>query len=82
MKFFFKYFGGAFLLGLLFIITTNLYVTSFSDGLIFSIENTPDSDVGIVLGASVLKNGDLSDILKDRTLTAVDLYFKDKKRNN
>lgn len=38
------------------------------------IENVPQKQTAILLGALVYQNGGLSDITKDRALTAVDLY--------
>jgi len=46
--------------------------------LIYSIDSTPEKQTALVLGARVWNNGDMSDIFKDRVITAINLYEDDK----
>lgn len=57
------------------VILINLNVASISQPYIFTdIEKLPNSQTVLVLGASVYRNQTLSDMLKDRTDTAIELY--------
>ena len=50
----------------------NLYIVSFFQ---FKQQtDIPKKQIGLVLGAYVYSNGNLSDILKDRVYTAIELY--------
>lgn len=42
------------------------------------IEKIPEAQTGLLLGARVYTNGNLSDILRDRTKTAIELYKNNK----
>ncbi len=65
-------------IGLIFIsvfLSINFYITQSTKKHIYeSAENVPSSEVAIILGARVYQNGSMSDILKDRILTALELY--------
>lgn len=56
------------------IILINLYILASSQKYIFSVTDVPTSTAGLILGAAVYKNGQLSDMLRDRALTAIELY--------
>ncbi|QZY55794.1 SanA/YdcF family protein [Crassaminicella profunda] len=56
----------------------NYHVTSFSDNYITSIENVPNSDAALVLGALVYKSGNVSPILSDRLDTGMEIYKNNK----
>lgn len=58
----------------------NLIVLIFSKKYIKSLEEVPESEAVLILGAKVYQNGNLSDILRDRVDTAIELY-KNKKVN-
>jgi len=57
-----------------FFVFSQLLVLHSADGRIFDAEGAPSERVVIVLGASVLRSGQPSDMLADRLLTALDLY--------
>lgn len=57
----------------LFFVSQFLVLHSAKDR-VFFVSEAPNDSVVIVLGASVLRSGQPSDILADRLLTAVDLY--------
>jgi len=60
---------------ILFILGLNLYVKKITESLIFSkVNSISNSYTGLVLGAKVYENGDLSGILKDRVDAAIELY--------
>lgn len=59
---------------LFFSISINLYVRAGSESRIVSIEEAPEADAAIVLGASVFRDGRLTPVLADRVQTAVLLY--------
>jgi SanA protein len=62
-------------LAIAFFAIANLVIIKTSDGLIAkSLKDAPKSQVAIVLGALVFKNGSLSNIVSDRVDTAIDLY--------
>jgi len=57
------------------ILLINLRVFWQSRGLIFeNIENAPSKQTALILGARVLSNGKMSDILSDRVKSALELY--------
>ena len=39
-----------------------------------TVESTPSSEIALILGASVLRNGNLSGVFEDRALAAIKLY--------
>lgn len=51
-----------------------LQVSSYKNLVFLDIKEIPTSEVGIVFGAGVKKNGQPSDVLKDRLKTAAELY--------
>ena len=60
---------------ILFILGLNLYIKKITENLIFSkVNSISNSYTGLVLGAKVYENGDLSGILKDRVDAAIELY--------
>ena len=60
---------------ILFILGLNLYVKKIAENLIFSkVNSISNSYTGLVLGAKVYENGDLSGVLKDRVDAAIELY--------
>jgi len=60
---------------ILFILGLNLYVKKITENLIFSkVNSISNSYTGLVLGAKVYENGDLSGVLKDRVDAAIELY--------
>ncbi|MDD5750027.1 MAG: ElyC/SanA/YdcF family protein [Candidatus Pacebacteria bacterium] len=64
------------------IILINLNVSSISQSYIFTnIEELPSSQTVLILGASVHSDQTLSDMLKDRADTAIELYRAGKARN-
>lgn len=64
------------------IILINLNVASISQPYIFTdLQKLPDSQTVLVLGASVYRNQILSDMLKDRADTAIELYQAGKVKN-
>jgi len=65
------------LIGTVFVFS-QLLVLHSADGRIFDVEEAPSERVVIVLGASVLRSGQPSDMLADRLLTALDLYHAGK----
>jgi vancomycin permeability regulator SanA len=81
-KFIFKTLGALLLLslsGLLLFYTINQRVINDSAALIYDDwQSTPQSQAALLLGARVYADGRLSDILKDRADTALDLYNSDK----
>lgn len=61
-------------LGVIVVGLINVGITSFAKDKIYDLQNAPEAKVAIVLGARVLPDKSLSDILKDRTLTAIELW--------
>ena len=63
----------------IFVLTINIYILNVNSQFIFqSSDDVPAKQVAVVLGAKVYSNGVMSTILKDRELTALELY-KNKK---
>ena len=59
----------------------NFWVAKSSSGKIFrDVEKIPEKMVALVLGAGIKKNGDLSDILRDRLDSALELFAAKKIR--
>ena len=64
------------------VILINLNVASISQTYIFTdLKKLPNSQTVLVLGASVYRNQILSDMLRDRADTAIELYQADKVKN-
>jgi len=79
IKIIFNYLFWSFVLacffGLIFIMAVHTYIDLKSEAYIYSdIKDLPDAQVALVLGALVNSEGELSDILKDRVDTALELY--------
>lgn len=54
---------------------TNIFIYVVSLSYIYkNVENVPEAQTGLVLGASVLSSGALSRVFKDRVDTAIELY--------
>ena len=66
------------ILGIIVIALINVGINAFSAKKIYQLKNAPKATVAIVLGARVLPDKSLSDILKDRALTAVELWENEK----
>lgn len=64
--------AGALLLGV--ILFSNIIVWSYSRHGMMSVGDAPKVKVVMVLGASVLRSGEPSDVLADRLLTALQIY--------
>lgn len=56
----------------------NYHVTTFANNYITSIENVPESEAALVLGALVYKSGNVSPILSDRLDVGMELYKNNK----
>ena len=65
---------GMILVVIILLIAPPAFVSSYSDQIYFEIEKIPSTNVAIVFGAGVKKNGQPSDVLKDRLITAAELY--------
>jgi vancomycin permeability regulator SanA len=59
---------------IIFIFCVNFYIISFQKYTYEKIDNLPSAEAVMVLGAKVYNNGNLSDILKDRAQTALEVY--------
>ena len=81
MRFFKKIF---LLIGIIFafilaILAINFYIDSKSDSYIFqNINDLPETEAVLILGAKVFQQGTMSGMLQDRADTAIDLYEKNK----
>lgn len=70
---------GALIFFILFSAGINVFILNVSEGFIYkNIAQVPSKKVALVLGAKVFADGRLSDIVKDRVLTAIDLYSSGK----
>ena len=69
----FRVLVGAFVIGIAFVLVTDLIVLRFRSSILL-IGEVDHAPVAIVLGAKVKADGEPSDILRDRLLTAIDLY--------
>lgn len=59
----------------LFSVIVNLYIFRFSSSSIYEkIDNIPSAQAVLILGSKVYDNGQMSDVLLDRVLTAIELY--------
>lgn len=66
---------GAFCLSLLLILFINLHIISTTSSRIYAeVQDIPESQTGLVLGAFVYSDGTLSTMLKDRCDSAIILY--------
>lgn len=65
-------------IGIIVLALINVGITSFSAKKIHQVENAPQASVAIVLGARVLPDKSLSDILRDRAETAIELWEEKK----
>lgn len=56
-------------------ISVSIYINKVSAPFIFSDPNqVPESEAALILGSRVYTNGEMSDILKDRSIKAIELY--------
>ena len=62
------------ILGLSTFLGINVLITSSTKENIYTVQDSPSAYVGIVFGAAVYGDGRLSDVLKDRAKTAIELY--------
>lgn len=68
-----------FLLGVLIFISINAYILKTSAPQIFyNTDEIPNTQVAVILGAKVMDNGKMSDILYDRTIKGLELYTEGK----
>ena len=68
-----------FVFSTLFLIGINIYINNYSEKYIHqNLKDVPSSKVVLVLGASVYSDGQLSNILEDRVLAALELYVQGK----
>jgi len=68
-----KYIGYFFTIFLLILLGINVLINSYLNN-VFNIDEIKEANVGLVLGASVLPNNNLSDIFKDRLDATLELY--------
>lgn len=61
-------------LGIIIVLLINYRINAFSKDKIYEVKNAPEASVAILLGAGVLSDKSLSDVLRDRALTAVELW--------
>jgi SanA protein len=57
---------------------TRLYTESYTSSRLHSVENTPSTQVAIVFGAGLMRDGTPTPVLRDRVATAAELYFSGK----
>lgn len=70
---------GALIFFILFSAGINVYILNASEGFIYkNVDDVPSKKVALVLGAKVYADGRMSDIVKDRALTVIDLYSSGK----
>ena len=62
------------LLGLLGLVVPKIIFNRYASTRIFQPENVPESKVGIVFGAGLLRDGSPTAVLRDRVKTGVNLY--------
>lgn len=70
------FWGG--ILGIVLAAIINYHVVKYADAYIVSVEDVPETEAALVLGALVYNNGRVSDILADRLDIGIELYKKDK----
>ncbi len=56
------------------VLAINLYVLIFADPYLYVADQLPISTYGMILGASVYRDGSLSDVLRDRVDSALAMY--------
>ena len=65
--------------GIIFLFLISNHVKNIGKELIYqNVENIPNKQTALILGARVYNNGRMSDILLDRVKTAIELYQKNK----
>ncbi len=70
---------GAMLMSMFAVLAINFHIDSKSNPYIFQdMNNLPEVETALVLGAKVFQQGTMSGMLQDRVDTAIDLYKKDK----
>lgn len=70
-----KIVGNGLVFILLFVVGVNVYITNYSKPYLYnSIEDVPQAQAALVLGAAVFTNGALTPVLQDRAITAIELY--------
>ena len=67
-----------FIFCIIWIISINIYINTYSKNKIFHLYNISSAETWIILWASVRNDWILSDALRDRVLTAIELIKKDK----
>jgi SanA protein len=81
MRFFKKIFllASIILVAIFAVLAINFYIDLKSNSYIFqNMNNLPEAEVALILGAKVFQQGTMSGMLQDRADTAIDLYEKDK----
>lgn len=66
------------ILGLSLVSIINYHVVKYANQYIVSVEDAPETEAALVLGALVYNNGRVSDILADRLDIGIELYKNDK----
>lgn len=62
-------------ISIILLLSINIFIVKTTESLIFkNIEEAPPKQIALLLGARVYSDGSLSDILKDRALTTIELY--------
>lgn len=61
-------------MGLLLVAIVSLHILRATKPSIYTFETVPSAEAALILGARVYKDGRLSDMLRDRVETALDLY--------
>jgi len=56
------------------VLSINVAIQIYADEFLVSSTNVPESTFGMILGASVYRDGTLSDVLRDRVDTALAVY--------
>lgn len=74
MKSFWKFLFRVFLWLVGVVLAINVAILIYADSYLVSPVETPKATYGMILGASVYRNGTLSDILRDRVDTALAVY--------
>lgn len=60
--------------GLLCVLSASIILTSSKEYIYDAVADVPKTDAALILGAAILKSGDLSPVLKDRADKAIELY--------
>ena len=70
---------GSILVILILAVIPYIYINSLNSGYVSdSVSLMPQADAGMILGAGILNNGELSPILRDRAIAAIYLFKADK----